>query len=153
MTHGRFARLRALGLAVALGACAGSGPRPVVVGEDQCAYCRMEVVDARFAAEAVTRTGRVHVFDSVDCLAGYARGAESGSLSALWVTDAENPGTFIRVDQAGFLTGSTLRGAMGRTVAFASPEAARTAQVRLGGTVTAWTTVQADRSSHATGGR
>lgn len=113
----------------------------------------MEVVDARFAAEAVTRTGRVHVFDSLDCLAGYARGAEAGSVVALWVTDAENAGSFVRVEQAGFLTGSALRGAMGSTVAFASPDAARAAQARLGGTLTTWASVRADTASHATGGR
>ncbi len=139
-------------LVVALvAACGGTGPRPVVMGEDECGYCRMEVTDARFAAEAVTRTGRVHVFDSVECLAGYARGAEKGSVTALYVTDVDAPGTFIEAAQAGYLTGSTLRGPMGSTVAFASPSAARAAQARVGGTVAEWAAVLADSSSHAVG--
>ncbi|MCE9600732.1 MAG: nitrous oxide reductase accessory protein NosL [Gemmatimonadetes bacterium] len=146
-----LALVLALVVALVLAACGGTGPRPVVLGEDTCDFCRMEVSDARFAAEAITRTGRVHVFDSVDCLAGYARGAEPGSLAALWVTDAEHPGTFVAVEQAGFLTGSTLRGPMGEVVAFASPAAARAAQSRLGGAVADWTAVLADSSAHATG--
>lgn len=140
-----------IGCALVLVACGGTGPRPVVLGEDECNYCRMEVTDARFAAEAVTRTGRVHVFDSIDCLAGYARAAEAGGVTALWVTDAENPGTFVAAEEAGFLTGSTLRGPMGVAVAFASPAAARAAQARHGGTVADWATVLADSSGHLTG--
>jgi len=138
-------------LAALVASCGGTGPRPVVLGEDECGYCRMEVTDARFAAEAVTRTGRVHVFDSVECLAGYARGAEKGSVTALYVTDADAPGTFVAAEQAGYLTGSTLRGPMGNTVAFASPGAARAAQARVGGTVAEWAAVLADSSSHAVG--
>ena len=139
----------AIGIALALAACGGTGPRPVVLGEDECNYCRMEVTDARFAAEAVTRTGRVHVFDSVACLASYARGAEPGSVAALWVTDSENPGTFVLAEQAGFLTGSTLRGPMGNAVAFGSPAAARAAQSRHGGAVADWASIVADSSGHA----
>ena len=138
-----------IGFALVLAACGDTGPRPVVLGEDECNYCRMEVTDARFAAEAVTRTGRVHVFDSIDCLAGYARGAEPGSVASLWVTDAEQPGTFVAVERAGFLTGSALRGPMGEAVAFASPTAARAAQARHGGVIADWATVLADSSAHA----
>lgn len=152
MRHARRHRV-ALGCALLLAACGAAGPRPVVLGEDECDYCRMEVTDARFAAEAVTRTGRVQVFDSIDCLAGYARGAEPGSVSALWVTDAENPGTFVPAEQAGFLTGSRLHGPMGNAVAFASPAAARSAQSRHGGVVADWAAVLADSSGHVTGAR
>jgi len=146
----------AIGLGLMLAACGGTGPRPIALGDDECNFCRMEVTDARFAAEAVTRTGRVNVFDSIDCLAGYARGAEPGSVAALWVTDAENPGTFVPAEEAGFLTGSALRGPMGEAVAFASPAAARSAQGRYGGTVVDWAAVLADSSVHtaaAHGGR
>ncbi len=146
-----FGRRAAIGFALLLAACGAAGPRPVVLGEDECNFCRMEVTDARFAAEAVTRTGRVHVFDSIDCLAGYARGAEPGGVASLWVTDADDPGTFVPAEQAGFLTGSSLHGPMGNAVAFATPAAARTAQSRHGGVVADWAAVLADSSGHVTG--
>lgn len=139
----------ALGLAAS--ACRPPGPRAVELNEDQCAYCRMEVTDARFAAEAITRTGRINVFDSVECLAGYARTAEPGAVRGFWVTDAEQPGTFVDAAAAGFLVGSSLRAPMGRTVAFASPDAARAAQARYGGTVTTWNSVLADTTAGAHG--
>lgn len=155
MSVGR--RVRALPLlptivALAFMACGVPGPRPVLP-DDQCDYCRMEVTDARFAAEAITSTGRIHVFDSVECLAGYVNGAESGTVASLWVTDAEHPGTFVKAEVAGYLLDSSLRGPMGRAVAFATPEAARAAQGRLGGTVADWSAILTDSTaaqSHGT---
>lgn len=140
---------RAMLLASLLTACGDVGPRAVVAGTDACGYCRMTVSDPRFAAEVVTSTGRVHVFDSVECLAGYVRGAAEGTVRTLWVTDAEAPGRFVAADRAGYLLDATIRGPMGRAVAFASPEAARAAQARYGGTVAAWSAVLADTSAHA----
>ncbi len=139
---------RAIVMAAAVAACGGSGPRAVVAGEDACAYCRMEVSDLRFAAEVVTETGRVHVFDSVDCLTGFVRGVPRGSMGAVWVTDADHPGTFVAADSAGYLVESSLRGPMGMTVAFASPDAARAAQARYGGRVAAWDAVLAAGAAH-----
>lgn len=139
-------------VALSLVACAAPGPRPVVVGEDECGYCRMEVADARFAAEAITNTGRVQVFDSVECLAGYVRGAEAGAVASVWVTDVERPGTFVAASDAGFLVESGLRGPMGSAVAFASADAARLAQQRLGGRVVAWAAILADSAAHAHAG-
>ncbi len=136
-------------VALAVAACGGAGPRQVVLGEDECGYCRMTVSDARFASQAVTRTGRVRVFDSIDCLAGYARGAEPDAIASLWVTDAEAPGTWVAAEAAGYLRGSALRGPMGATVAFATVEAARAAQARYGGAVADWATVRADTAAHA----
>jgi copper chaperone NosL len=144
-------RLRLSALALAALACGGAEPRPVALGEDACAYCRMTVTDPRFAAEAVTRTGRVHVFDGIDCLAGWVRAAEPGAARALWVTDAAAPGTFVAAERAGYLLGASLRGPMGRAVAFASVEAARDAQARLGGTVADWSAVLADTLAPAHG--
>ncbi len=129
-------------------ACGGAGPRAVAAGEDVCDYCRMTVSDPRFAAQVITATGRVHMFDSVDCLAGYVRSAEAGAVRSVWVTDASRPGTFVKAEEAGYLVDAALRGPMGRAVAFATADAARAAQARFGGTVADWAAVLADGSSH-----
>lgn len=147
-----MSRVRALALlvpavALALVACGAPGPRPVVLNEDQCGYCRMEVTDGRFAAEAITRTGRIHVFDSVECLAGYAAGSEGGTIASLWVSDAGHPGTFVKAEEAGYLLDSSLRGPMGRATAFATPEAAQKARETLGGTLASWAAIMTDSSA------
>jgi copper chaperone NosL len=134
----------ALLAALALGACAGAGPRAVVLDEDQCGVCRMEISDARFATQVVTRTGKSHVFDSVECLASYLRGTPGEEKRTVWVADAERPEQWVAAEEAGYLLGSELRGPMGHVVAFASPEAASAARSTLGGTTVSWGAILAD---------
>ena len=38
---------------------------------DTCAYCRMTISDERFGGQFVTSKGKVHVFDSIECLAAF----------------------------------------------------------------------------------
>lgn len=63
---------------------AGPDPRPVDVGVDRCPYCSMSVVDARFAAQQVTATGRVHVYDAIECLVDHLAGHAGPPLAAGW---------------------------------------------------------------------
>jgi copper chaperone NosL len=138
--------------ALALSACAGVGPRAVVPHEDQCGYCRMEVTDTRFATQVVTRTGKTHVFDSVECLAGYLRANPDDTERTVWVADVEHPDQWVAADEAGYLMGSDVRGPMGHVVAFASPAAARAQHAALGGHTVSWSAVLADSagvSAHA----
>jgi len=130
-------------LTFGLAGCAGDTPRAILLGEDDCSYCRMTVTDARFGTQVVTRTGKVEVFDSVECLAGYVRAAAPGDVRAVWVTDAVG-GEFVRAELAGYLLDGSLRGPMGRVVAFASPDAAEAARTTFGGTTMSWTAVTAD---------
>lgn len=142
---GLRARRRGLAAVLALGlaGCAGDTPRALVLGEDNCAFCRMTVTDARFGTQVITRTGKVEVFDSVECLAGYVRAAAPGDVRAVWVTDAEAR-AFVRADSAGYLLDGSLRGPMGRVVAFASPAAAERAKASLGGMTMSWNAITTD---------
>lgn len=129
--------------ALTLNACAGAGPR-AVVPDDQCGYCRMEVSDVRFATQVVTRTGKTHVFDSVECLAGYLRANPDDTERTVWVANVEDPSQWVAAEDAGYLMGSDLRGPMGHVVAFASPEAARAQHAALGGRTVSWGAILAD---------
>lgn len=130
-------------LAAFVGGCGADAPRDVVVGQDQCDYCRMEITDPKFATQVILTTGKIVVFDAVDCLAGYVRGNPAERIKSVWVTEATG-GTFVRAEEAGFLLDGTLRGPMGRVVAFASPAAATAAVATYGGTPVSWTAILAD---------
>ena len=123
--------------------CGRTGPRPIVAGDDACHFCRMEISDPRFGTQVRTATGKIHVFDSVECLVGYLNGTGTSS-DVVWVADAESPGTWVAAAEAGYLVDATLRSPMGRIVAFASPTAASAAQTRLGGTTGSWGAVRTD---------
>ena len=57
--------------------CGPPGPAPIAFGQVACEHCHMTIADPRFAAELVTCTGKVYVFDDVGCLAG-VRGERAG---------------------------------------------------------------------------
>lgn len=134
-----------LATALVLSGCAPAGPRALAAG-DQCDYCRMEISDERFASQVVTRTGKTHLFDSVECLAGYLAGAEPGTVRSTWMKDAETEGggEWVSAESAGYLVDASLRAPMGRVTAFATPTAAAAAQARLGGVTASWQAVRSD---------
>lgn len=131
-----------------LAACGARGPEPIALNVDGCDYCRMTISDARFGGEAVTSKGRVHKFDSIECLAGWARTAPAGSVQALYVIDTQHPGTFVPVDSAGFIKDGFMKSPMGRSiVGFASRRFAEEQRTMLGGTVLTWADVLADAAT------
>lgn len=127
------------------------GPRPVAVGQDRCAHCLMTVSDARFAAELVTPTGKVHVFDSVECLATHLH-EEAPETHSLWVTDFGAPGTLLPAEEALFLHESSLLSPMGGHLAAFSPASIDAAAHDFGGAVLDWHGVRAlaRQSLHST---
>ena len=82
-----------------------AGPRPIVEGTDTCAFCRMQINDARYAAELVTHTGKVYTFDSIECLVGYYESldaADSAGVESMWVSDYAHPHTLIPAATAAY---------------------------------------------------
>lgn len=128
-------------LPLLLAACSGA-PRPLVAGTDACDFCRMSVSDVRFGAELQGRTGKLHTFDSIECLASFYLDAEArGDVRGAWVTDFERGG-FVAADSATYLEGSTLRSPMGRSlVAFAPGASPVELQARYGGRAVDWPAV------------
>lgn len=101
---------------VAVLAACTSGPREIQYGSDSCAHCRMTITDPRFAAQLITEKGKIHLFDSVECLAAYANDAVS-SDARRFVSDFDHPGSFIPLEQAHILKADRLRSPMGLNLA------------------------------------
>jgi copper chaperone NosL len=109
----------------------GPGPGPVQVGVDRCPYCSMAVIDARFAAQQVTVTGRVHVYDAIECLVDHVAGHGGPPLADGWCFVADHQAStretarMIDVHAAVFLHHARIRTPMGGgLVALAGAEAA-----------------------------
>jgi len=77
-----------LGTAAAQGA-PGPSPRPVQRADDRCPACGMAVMDARFAAQAVTDGGRTLMYDAVECLADHHNGHAGPvpTVAVEWLAD------------------------------------------------------------------
>lgn len=84
--------------ALLLGACATAGPRPIAYDRDVCAFCSMTVSDPRYGAELVTVKGKVHAFDSIECLASYYL-ANRAATRSVWVTES---GRLVPAERARF---------------------------------------------------
>jgi copper chaperone NosL len=74
----------------------------------------MGLADDRHGAEAVTRTGKVYTFDSIECLARFldSEGADQ-PVHSVWVTDFADFPNLIPAESAHYLVSETLPSPMG----------------------------------------
>jgi copper chaperone NosL len=142
---GGWAPRLAICLALVLGACS-DGPRDIQVGAEECAHCRMMVSEHSFATQLITDRGRPYVFDSIECMAEFLDAEEEipqDRVRSLWVTDFNEPGRWLGVEDAHFLRSRDLRSPMGLNLsAYASESEARESQADFGGEVLTWTEVR-----------
>ncbi len=127
-------------LATNAAACSPPGPRALVAGVDACESCLMPVANDGHGAEVVTETGRILTFDSIECLVGWLQREGDGTpVRSAWVTDLEEPGSWIVADEAYYLGGATLPSPMGLGLhAFAREEDRDRARSEVGGSALDW---------------
>ncbi|MCC6930801.1 MAG: nitrous oxide reductase accessory protein NosL [Gemmatimonadaceae bacterium] len=133
----------ALGAALLAGCQRDRGPRPLIVGEDSCDFCKMAISDTRYGAEVRTTTGRIVTFDAVECLAGYvAQAGDTARFEGIWVADFNGSGMVPATD-ARFLLGGSLHSPMGRQVtSFAANVSPAELVAKYGGEVLTWEQVR-----------
>jgi copper chaperone NosL len=74
----------------------------------------MSIADLRYAAELVTRKGRVFAFDDIGCLVAFARDAvEPHEVHSVWVSDYLHPDSMLDAGRAVFLRAESARTPMG----------------------------------------
>ncbi|MBM4110958.1 MAG: hypothetical protein FJ254_06325 [Phycisphaerae bacterium] len=140
-------------LVITVAGCGGpdpSGPPQLRLGRDECCACKMSIVDQRCAAGALVdgEEGVRHVvFDDMQCLLLYQRANEDVRFLGRWAQDYRRK-VWIDVSQARFLTGTTVRTAMGSGIIAVDPggdEAADT--LEFGGKSVTWDGLQSWRMS------
>lgn len=138
-------RLAAAAAALALlASCAGGPPEPapILLDEDACSYCRMAISERRYAAELVTREGRVERFDDAGCLAAWLREHGRPEGAAAFVTDYRT-GDWLAAEAATYVASPALPTPMrSGLAAFADRAAAEAAAAELGGEVAGWEEVR-----------
>jgi copper chaperone NosL len=117
-------------------ACAAPAPRPIVYGTDQCAHCHMTVADPRYAAELVTSTGKVIVFDDIGCLGAYlASGSVAPGAAALDLgARLSRPAEWVPARDLSFVRSESFHTPMGqRPRGLAQPQVADSIRAAVGG--------------------
>jgi copper chaperone NosL len=118
-------------------------PHPVVVGSEECAHCRMVIMDRGFATQALNTRGKAFSFDAIECLASWlitrdADGPE-GEIHSLWVTDFPDPEGWLAAEEAYFVRSETIRSPMGLNLtAYADADVARGQVEAFGGEMLDW---------------
>lgn len=110
-----------------------SGPVAIEYGKDECAGCKMILVDKHYGTEFITDKGKVFKFDDVNCLVNFMNGKNAPVGKAL-IIDFHKTNQFLEVENAVYLKHPGLRTPMSSGIAaFVSADAAETANAGLGG--------------------
>jgi len=103
--------------------CSQPGPKPIRLNKDECAYCKMTVTHAPFAAQIMTAKGRQYVFDDLGCMVSYIKENPQEKGSEFYIADFTKPATFLDVHQAKLISSDSLRSPMrGNMAAFSSAD-------------------------------
>lgn len=112
------------------------GPKPIAYGEEACAYCRMSIVDKRYAAQLVSETGKTFSFDAIECMIHYQGENHDHAWHMELVTDYTQPTKLMPVSDAVLLRSKQLPSPMGMYLTAVPNEAkALELQERHGGEV------------------
>ncbi len=131
----------ALAFAILFLAACEPAPKDIMIGHDECAYCRMTISDKPYGSQIVSTTGKTWFFDSVECLAAYelTDGLEQDRIHSRWVPDFENPDVWVNAQHAHYLYSEELRSPMGLNLsAYDSRADAEVNRNSYGGEVKAW---------------
>ncbi len=110
-------------LIVGFSRCSNSTAQPIVLNKDNCDYCKMTIADGRFAAELITKKGRVYKFDDLSCMIEYASENKNIPIKLFFVSDFLGNNTLIPAETSYFIKGDLLKSPMrGNIAAFTSEE-------------------------------
>jgi copper chaperone NosL len=120
-------------------------PEKIAFGKDNCAECKMTIMDPKFGAEIVTKKGKIFKFDDVHCVATFMerRGVEMGDIHQTLFVDYNNSNEFIKVNIVEFVVSTQLKSPMGgNAAAFKNEAEAKEKSAEIEGSkVTNWATL------------
>lgn len=114
---------------------------PIDYGKDACTYCKMTIVDKRYAAELIDKNGKTFKFDDVGCMVHYiAENNLNQSDLKLFVADyLQHSDNFLIARDAKYIHNEFFKSPMkGNTGAFANPEEASNLSDSLHSNVISW---------------
>ncbi len=121
--------------------------RPIEYGTDECAYCKMIMMDHRYGSELVTDKGKIYPFDAAECLIDYMHANEdlAASASLVLITPYTHPNTLFNAKEASYLVSGQMPSPMGAYLtAFMDTGTAAEFKSDKGGTIYTWDEIFAD---------
>lgn len=114
-------------------------PQKIEYGVDVCHFCKMTIVDKTHAAEMVTKKGRAHKYDAIECMIRENLENDKNDIALFLVTNYTQPESLIPAETAHFLVSKEIKSPMGAYLsAFKNKEDAQKYQ----GELFTWETIQ-----------
>lgn len=113
-------------------------PQPINYGSDACEFCKMTIVENRWAAEIVTDKGKAYKYDAIECMMNYMNRNDisPNNLALLLVDDYSQPGVLIDATKATYIKSEAIPSPMGAFLsAFSNQDTAETTVDEKGGEV------------------
>lgn len=118
-------------------------PKAIEFGKDQCAFCKMNIVDKTHAAQFVTAKGKQFKFDAIECLVNYIGQNNEEKIALLLVADYANPGEMTDAETAAYLISTEIKSPMGANLsAFSLKNTAEEFQQKHSGEIFTWETLK-----------
>ena len=120
-------------------------PQPLVIGKDECSYCKMPYADAKFGAEIITVKGKVYKFDDVSCMNNFTKAElrKDEIIKSMLIVNYSSNQTFLNTAETVFLISPQLHTPMNSGIAgFESKEKANSLLVNFPGEILSWHQLQ-----------
>ena len=115
-------------------------PQPIEIGHDGCHFCSMKIMDNKFAAQIVTKTGKAYKYDAAECMIRHLKTFDE-EPELILVMDYMEPGTLINAKDAVFLVSEDIKSPMGANLSVFKNEEAITA-LNKSGAIFDWRSIQ-----------
>jgi len=130
----------AAGIMLVMQSCA-TGPQPIKYGSDACDFCKMTIMEKKFACEWITSKGKVFRFDDVHCLLSYNKVNKAEGLA--YINDFTGNGDLVKANELFFVNAAVLKAPMGGNMAaFTKKTAAETFSNTNQGQILNWEAVE-----------
>ena len=116
-------------------------PRPLVVGKDNCDYCKMTLSDTRFGAEILTPKGKTYVFDDPHCVIAFIKEKliDPAEIKEVYLSDYSGNHELVSINIAHLYQSDELHSPMGGNIAaFESIDSLSTAMKGINGKRVIW---------------
>jgi copper chaperone NosL len=100
--------------AIILQSCS-AGPQAIKYGSDACDYCKMTIMDKRFAAEYVTNKSKAFKFDDIHCMIAFLKNNQL--QGAAYVNDYTGKKELNKAEQLLYIHSDKIKSPMGGNVA------------------------------------
>jgi copper chaperone NosL len=118
-----------------------SGPQPINYGKDACDFCKMNIVEEKFAVQCLNKKGKSFRFDDAYCLIEFLKNGQltNENLGEVYFSDFNKSGHWIKGENALLLHSDSIHSPMrGNTIASSSEQERSEAMNQFNGTKLLW---------------